>query len=348
MRPGLLRGLDGVGVSLWQGAEPGASCAHLLAAGHYGPSPYRFAMFALAVTDLRWHSALLAAPPDGPVNFWTPTPWKVSLEPGTRIGFLLKAPVRKIGGYGTLVAYDEGRVSEAWARFGTGNGVASFDELRERVVGFASRRSGARINLPDPNIGFMSLEGCVFLPEDMQVSPEDLGLSFPPTIVKWKGFDGELVLPFEQQLPDPDSNFQLVTEGELEWELRQAKKRIAQGPFRARVLEAYGNRCAVTGVACGAALDAAHIQPFMGLASHHVQNGIALRKDIHALFDEGLLALDDSLSLMVSPYLHDPAYQALAGQPLTLPHEARHRPSLEALRLHRHSVFRARSPTNES
>ena len=35
------------------------------------------------------------------VNFWTPTPWGVKgLRKGDRLYFMLKAPVRKIGGYG--------------------------------------------------------------------------------------------------------------------------------------------------------------------------------------------------------------------------------------------------------
>lgn len=298
-------------------------------------------MFALAVTDLRWHATMLASPPDGLVNFWTPTPWRVSLKPGTRVGFMLKAPVRRIGGYGTLVAYDEGRVSEAWSRFGTGNGVLSFDELRERVVGFASRRSSAAINLPDPTIGFMILDGCVFLPDELQVAPEEVGLSFANSIVKWKGFEGDLVLPFERQLPDQRLDFQLVPDVEIEWEMRQAKKRLAQGLFRSNVLKAYSKKCAVTGASSVEVLDAAHIQPFMSLASHHVQNGVALRKDIHALFDGGLLGVDDAYSIMVSPRLGDPTYTGLAGRPLSLPAETRSRPSLEALRRHRQSVFRS-------
>jgi putative restriction endonuclease len=136
-------------------------------------------------------------------------------------------------------------------------------------------------------------------------------------------------------------DFQLVTDVEIEWEIRQAKKRLAQGLFRANVLEAYGKKCAVTGTSSMEVLDAAHIQPFMSLASHHIQNGVALRKDIHALFDGGLLGLDDAYSVMVSPCLGDPTYRGLAGRSLSLPADARSRPSLEALRRHRQSVFRS-------
>src|SRR4051812_24595587 len=119
-------------------------------------------MFALGITDLRWHAHLMEEPPIGLANFWTPTPWGVRVPPGSRWFFMLKRPVRRIGGFGILRRYEEWPVSEAWARYGPANGADSEADLRERVTGYANKRS-ARAIAPDPVIGCVLLEDCVFL-----------------------------------------------------------------------------------------------------------------------------------------------------------------------------------------
>jgi putative restriction endonuclease len=83
-------------------------------------------MIALATIDIDWFRQLRSRQPSGPVKFWTPTPWNVrGVKPGGLLYFLLKAPYRKIGGYGQFVSYENMKLSEAWNRFGVDNGVAS-------------------------------------------------------------------------------------------------------------------------------------------------------------------------------------------------------------------------------
>jgi len=59
-------------------------------------------MFAVAPTDLDWFQQLRTEGVNGNViNFWTPTPWNISkFKKGERLYFMLKSPIRKIGGYG--------------------------------------------------------------------------------------------------------------------------------------------------------------------------------------------------------------------------------------------------------
>lgn len=296
-------------------------------------------MFGLAITDLRWHSQMLAEQPIGVVNFWTPTPWKVSLPPQSRLGFMLKSPIRKIGGFGYVQTYEEATVDEAWERWGPANGVSSRAELDERIREFASKRSTAPIG-EDHKIGCLILEDCTFAEADDQYSPEELGLSFPRQIVKWKSFPGELILPFEKLLPN-DSSFELVSNPDIDWTVSRRKRRLAQSQFRRTVLAAYDRSCAVTGADCSEVLQAAHIQPFRSLDSHHVQNGIALRSDIHTLFDAGLISFEDDGEVMVSPRLSGSAYNALRGKRLALPKDSLAAPSPAALKHHREFVFRA-------
>ena len=64
-------------------------------------------MFAISPTDLNWFQQLRTEGLQGNViNFWTPTPWNISrLKSGDNLYFMLKSPIRKIGGYGKFVEY---------------------------------------------------------------------------------------------------------------------------------------------------------------------------------------------------------------------------------------------------
>ena len=64
--------------------------------------------------------------------------------------------------------------------------------------------------------------------------------------------------------------------------------RQGQTKFRNTLLLTYQRRCAVSACNAEPVLEAAHIVPFRGQATHHVQNGLLLRSDIHTLFDRGL------------------------------------------------------------
>lgn len=68
--------------------------------------------------------------------------------------------------------------------------------------------------------------------------------------------------------------------------------RFGQARFRNAVLLNSLNVCAVTGVEYRAALDAAHIHPHSNGGAMKVANGIALRKDLHAVFDRGDMAIN--------------------------------------------------------
>ncbi len=77
---------------------------------------------------------------------------------------------------------------------------------------------------------------------------------------------------------------------ELEWVLREVKRRIGQSDFRQTLIRAYGSRCAVTDCDVLDVLEAAHIDAYAGVHSNHPGNGLLLRADIHALFDADLIA----------------------------------------------------------
>lgn len=114
---------------------------------------------------------------------------------------------------------------------------------------------------------------------------------------------------------------------------RSIALRRGQQEFRDALLAAYGGRCALTGCDAVDALEAAHIAPYNGADSNHVQNGLLLCADLHTLFDLGLLRLDpNTLTVALTAQLKGTTYEELQGRTLNLPTSQELHPSREALR----------------
>lgn len=80
--------------------------------------------------------------------------------------------------------------------------------------------------------------------------------------------------------------------------------RVGQNTFRNNLLTRYGNQCAFTGSAPPEALEAAHLYSYAKTGVHEVDGGFLMRRDIHRLFDEGLLAVHpETLHIDVHPNL---------------------------------------------
>ena len=90
--------------------------------------------------------------------------------------------------------------------------------------------------------------------------------------------------------------------------LSQPRRRIVEtvcrlsrkSNFRQQVLNAYGNRCAVTRVQLRL-VDAAHVLPVGAPdSSDDVRNGIALAPTYHRAYDNGLIFLDDDYNMKIN------------------------------------------------
>ena len=113
-------------------------------------------------------------------------------------------------------------------------------------------------------------------------------------------------------------------------------KRRGHPNFRHTLLEAYDCRCAITNFNSVETLEAVCIVPFRGKFTHHPSNGLLLRADIHTLFDLGKIAIDTgTMTVVITDDLMETSYRILAGRPLRYPKDESHRPSSEALDLHR-------------
>ena len=113
-------------------------------------------------------------------------------------------------------------------------------------------------------------------------------------------------------------------------------RRRGQPAFRQTLLRVYGGKCAVTGCDFEGTLEAAHISPYAGDHTDHVQNGLLLRADIHTLFDLHHLTIDSkTMKIRLAPALRGTAYQVLEGTAVFRPKDKALRPNPEALDMHR-------------
>ncbi|PXA97892.1 restriction endonuclease [Nostoc sp. 3335mG] len=140
------------------------------------------------------------------------------------------------------------------------------------------------------------------------------------------------------------------------FEFEQPRERVAllssrivrDRVFRRVVVQAYGERCAVTGLRLingggRAEVEAAHIRPVEANGPDSVNNGLALSGTAHWMFDRGLIGLNDDLEILVSRQANDPdSIRALinrTGHALP-PVRPSDRPHPTFLRWHREHCFK--------
>ena len=125
-----------------------------------------------------------------------------------------------------------------------------------------------------------------------------------------------------------------------------SRERGREARFRLTVVPAYNYTCALTGYRCttieaGSIVDAAHIHQFSDSRNNHPQNGIALSKNAHWLFDQGLWSLTDDYRVIVAKEMFEEAGAAsyslkkLEGKQIHLPKNKAYWPDKKNLEWHR-------------
>ncbi|MGA6156750.1 HNH endonuclease [Stenotrophomonas sp. NPDC087984] len=112
-----------------------------------------------------------------------------------------------------------------------------------------------------------------------------------------------------------DTTQKVIAEGHGTATIRVRK---GQPAFRKHLLEVFGEVCAFTGLAPVQALEAAHLYSYAANSKHHKGGGLLLRRDLHRLFDLGLIAVHPqtkTLHLADSLKVY-PDYAKLDGAPL--------------------------------
>jgi hypothetical protein len=109
--------------------------------------------------------------------------------------------------------------------------------------------------------------------------------------------------------------------------LAMTRVRIGQGEFRRKLLEQFGSTCAITGASPERALEACHLYSYAKEGKHHDDGGLLIRRDLHTLFDFGLLTVDP-VTLKVATHNSlkaFPGYSALNGTKLKVEVSATHK-----------------------
>lgn len=129
---------------------------------------------------------------------------------------------------------------------------------------------------------------------------------------------------------------------------RLARRPYREVAFRRRVCEAYGYRCAMSGLRLRNGggrpeVQAAHIRPVAHQGSDSVRNGLALSATLHWMFDRGLISVaDDNETILVSrnKVPGEVVDRLLVpGGKLMQPKDPRDAPHPSNLRWHRENVF---------
>ena len=121
----------------------------------------------------------------------------------------------------------------------------------------------------------------------------------------------------------PDLSWPTTTEPHIElvhgFTHSIVRVRRGQRKFREHILASQGSNCAFTGAAPPRVLEAGHLYSYAQLGEHHEHGGLMLRRDIHRLFDDGLLSVDPTrLRIDVASELAEyPQYARLHDQLLT-------------------------------
>jgi putative restriction endonuclease len=304
----------------------------------------------VGVTDIDWYHYLSSHPSIREANFWRPygsRTFKV-LAPGEPFIFKTKAPSNHIVGGAIFEGFVSLAISRAWEFFGEGNGVASPDELVNRIRRITGE-SPAEIG--DREIGCVLLRDLLFFSKQERLSAPS---TFSANIVQGKSFtypgeDAMVDAAVQRVISREDWSTEIESGvenlGPTHGSPRLVTPRLGQGAFKAIVQEAYVRRCAITRHKILPTLQAAHILPVAHGGQHRIDNGILLRSDVHTMFDRGYLGVDEDYRLRVSPRLRSEfgngdEFYTKEGQVVTLPTTVTNRPSPEFLTWHLENVFR--------
>lgn len=297
----------------------------------------------VAVTDRGWFDHLRARPELAEINFWAPgaSSFK-ALQPGELFLFKLHAPHNVIVGGGVFAYANTMPCSLAWQAFGQANGTASLTEMRQRIMKYrsdAAERGDFVI-------------GCRLLTQPFFFSEQDwlpAPASWSPNIVTFKTYstgdtEGAALWNAVQEATARVPLSAQLAERPRYGNPTLIRPRLGQATFRVVVTDAYDRRCAITRERTLPALEAAHIRPYADGGTHDPNNGLLLRRDIHALFDAGYVTVTPELRFEVSRRIKEEfengrAYYALHGQSIRPPDTAGRQPHADALSWHNEERF---------
>lgn len=299
----------------------------------------------VGVTDWNWYKLLANQSNLTEVNFWQPSGHRQfrAILPGELFLFKLHSPRHFIVGGGVFAHSSLLPISLAWEAFGITNGATDVLQMRSRLERY---RHQAEDPFADYTLGCILLESPFFLCENDWIPVPD---DWSPNIVQGRTYDLSeepglsLWLRLSNHIsPSLIGSFQPERYGTPTF----FSPRLGQGTFRVLVTDAYERRCALTEERTLPALEAVHIKRYSEDGEHRVDNGLLMRRDLHALFDLGYLTVTPELKVEVSRRIREEfengrEYYRLHGKLIRCPENPLFRPSDTYLRWHNERVFRS-------
>ncbi len=258
-----------------------------------------------------------------------------------------------IAGYGVEAHFSMLSFDQAWAAFGLQNG---FQDRHQFLSWGARNRNRDLHTIGTELLACTIILEAVFWPRERWI-PWGIEQGWARTGIQQGKYEKDparisrllneigldrLGVPEAEEFCD---SFVPLEADECEIILAKSCARRGQGTFRSRLLTAYGSRCAITGEHTEPVLDAAHVQIYLGPRSNHIQNGLLLTKEFHALFDAGLVTVTPDFTIRVFNRIRDRwknghRYNPYNGRKLeVIPDAVSDHPSRAALEWHAKNVF---------
>jgi putative restriction endonuclease len=168
--------------------------------------------------------------------------------------------------------------------------------------------------------------------------------------------DANSILPREDVQESSDVSDYALQEANAEFVRPKARdvvsqitnRKVRDRNFRKSVLDAYDERCAITGLKLingggRAEVQAAHIRPVEHDGPDLVSNGLSLSGTAHWMFDRGLVGLGSELEICISRQAND--YDAVSSLinptgKLIIPTRIANQPRREFVEWHRENIFK--------
>lgn len=194
---------------------------------------------------------------------------------------------------GRRVWYDDQR--EVHKQIFAGSEVVDYAFMGNDPESFQNRWLKEAWTTATPFIYFLGIAPGLYLP------------IFPVFVVNWQPerLTAQIAFSLEDQAVSSPALQTMEAVAERRYALREIKQRLHQATFREAVIEAYGRRCALSGLPEPLLIDAAHIvsDKHERLGQPVVQNGIPLSKIHHAAFDAHLIGIDPDYRIHVAERL---------------------------------------------
>lgn len=133
---------------------------------------------------------------------------------------------------------------------------------------------------------------------------------------KWREFVGKLSPERRKSVKKtPNLKDQNISSGHQKQMVRVRK---GQSAFRSELLKRFGDTCAFSGTSSRHVLDAAHLYSYAATGTHDMYGGLMMRKDLHRLFDMGLIRVNPTTNQIQvdETLLHIPGYKGLNNKKL--------------------------------